>query len=546
MNSKKNRKSPKRLSEIVLDQMKKRMEQRFENWFQNLTLWEELNRMKWFQVVYFVIEDSERFHQELCSISPCITAQIIPQLLEWFCMLAKVYSEKEGRSGTMAQRHKPVFDHIFEATLQSLLVPALREYDIKAMKTPFGRTLMLQAVGSSVNLTTLVLPGKPELADPEEIADKVQFLPMLTRFEYQHACTTQVLVSVGNTCDRLEELNVRYSRRTTDLCVESLLKLRNLQTVDVQFTGVSARGYSKLLQGLKLTSIVWPYRLDKLLRGVALAQLEDVTSVAGTFRSINTLFDKCPRVATLTLHSMRKDISALGHCTNITAFNLQNCNYNQVGAGCYLQGMGEFLVELRLFKVTDVHMIDIMTQSGSLKVLELHSCQFIDSTHDLDNEQQLKHFNSLEYLKITDCEGTGPFFYHVSNYTSLKFFYVRNEPALTGVSLFTMIVKGALANLEEFVAEDCGLRSIDFFIMLTDYCPKIGVIGNLKKTQQITKEDVQRFKDFVKSENLDIRVVAQVKHCVRPKMLVYRNHRKPKSRRQRLLLQTAKSSVTAT
>jgi hypothetical protein len=103
------------------------------------------------------------------------------------------------------------------------------------------------------------------------LVERIQILTHLQEFCFHTGCTTEIIIQLSKYCPHMKKISVQDSRRVDDQCVEHLLKLRHLLSLNIAETSVSANSYATLLSGLpQVRDVVWFHPIDPVLGNLTL------------------------------------------------------------------------------------------------------------------------------------------------------------------------------------------------------------------------------------------------------------------------------------
>jgi hypothetical protein len=285
-----------------------------------------------------------------------------------------------------------------------------------------------------------------------------------------------------------------------DNCVEHLLKLRNLSSLNITETSISSNGYATLLSGLpQLEDITCFYPFDHVIRDLKVS-LPCVRKFTGIISAGTSLVQKCPNITELILLSLANDFSGLGELTLVADLTIKNTIAVSYMLSPLMTGLGSTITSLKLFQVENIRMEDVINNCTSLKYLSIIQCKL---TSDLEMfSRGLEHFQNVTELKLLHNTGTFGYSKILHLYVNLIILHVEGMNEMNDVLITRIIMIGGLRNLNEFVAESCGDLSLHTAVLLMHSCPGLNLIGHLNSWPRISTEELENFLDFVRTHNL--------------------------------------------
>jgi hypothetical protein len=137
-------------------------------------------------------------------------------------------------------------------------------------------------------------------------------------FHYTGDCTDEVVRQLGQNCPNLTDVSFLNSVQVTNDCVPNLLRLSNLQFLDLNGTQIDSLHYGQLLSGLpKIADVRFVDKLDDLLNHIALETVDTITRVYNIVNEINMQIQKFPRTQKFVLTMPEVDLSGLTAWTEL-------------------------------------------------------------------------------------------------------------------------------------------------------------------------------------------------------------------------------------
>jgi hypothetical protein len=260
---------------------------------------------------------------------------------------------------------------------KSVLLPSTKRFNTR-IRTSFEQRLIIQTFNSTPNLTKLVFATAAGSDNSSLLASSIHHLRLLVSFQYNYQCTDRVVEQLALHCTELKKIDVSGSRAVTNVSVQHILKLKNLEHADIMDTSITSEFYGLLLSELsRIANIVWSLPVCFVLNSVATENLHTITYVNGPVYDTNILIRKCPNIRILILHSVFYDLSSLTALNGLVDVRIEQGDYEGSNMDVLLTGIGHRLDQLHLRDVHNVHMTDIITLCSSLKVLFLYSCTYV-------------------------------------------------------------------------------------------------------------------------------------------------------------------------
>jgi hypothetical protein len=300
----------------------------------------------------------------------------------------------------------------------------------------------------------------------------------------------------------MQKISVQYSTSVDDSCLEHLLKLRSLISLNIAETLISTNGYAILLSGLpQLEDITCFYPFDHIIRDLP-GSLPSVRKFMGIITEGTSLVQKCPNITELILISMVNDPSDLAEFTMVADLTIKNSIAVSYMLSPLITRLGPTLTSLKLFNVVSINMEDVIHYCSSLKHLRITQCKL--NCELVLFSRELKHFQNIKHLLLVQDSGTFHYINNLDLYVNLNILHIAGIKEMTDASIARILMIGGLRNLNEFVAELCGDLSLKTAFLLLDNCPSLALIGHLNRWPRISRENLENFLDFVKRHNLSL------------------------------------------
>jgi hypothetical protein len=287
-----------------------------------------------------------------------------------------------------------------------------------------------------------------------------------------------------------------------DSCVEHLLRLRHLTSLNIAETLISAIAYATLLSGLpQLEDVTCSYPFDAVIRRLR-ASIPSVRKFVGSISAGRSLVQMCPNIRELVLSFVISDPSDLRELTMVTHLTMQHANFGFYRLTPLITGLGPNLTSLNLFHVVNISVEDVINYCTCLKKLSFSFCQPKRSLEKFGCE--LQHFQNVNELKLVRNAETFDFSSILHMYVNLNILHVEGMERMTEGLITRIISVGGFRNLNKFVAEQCGYLSFNAVRLLMDSCPSLNFIGHLSSWPGISKKHLDNYLEFVKLHNLSL------------------------------------------
>nr|CAI5869027.1 unnamed protein product [Callosobruchus analis] len=326
--------------------------------------------------------------------------------------------------------------------------------------------------------------------------------------------TDQIVQMLAKSCPVLAFLDLTSSGSVTDRSVPHLLRLRELQEVQLHRTSVSATALAALVTGLT--------RLQSLGRCDDFASVVRHLHPTGCFplrrvhtRDLSTdvlrlLVDIFPEIEYICLfldeHSC--DLTVLISLDRLRELKLLSCAFY----GDYLKQ----LLEVRGRNITSLHLEhveeldfrvlkDISQCCPYVKNLVFYNCDFSQSSSALtDVSFKTPPFFCLERLfwvvdgVITHLE------FILAHAFGIQYIHLGSSTGITHSSVVNILSKNPMRQLEEFrvlYSIDMSMRTVE---LLMASCINLKVLSELESWQGITLNELNAFKNYIVTNNFDL------------------------------------------
>jgi hypothetical protein len=301
----------------------------------------------------------------------------------------------------------------------------------------------------------------------------------------------------------MKHLSVQGSKCVDDVCVEPLLGLKKLCSLNVAGTSISANGYRKLLLCLpKLRNVAWLNPIDAVIRNLTVS-FPLVMTFVGTVSAAGMLVRKCPNIRNLELLSPVDDISELADLRDVYFISISQCSYTVIRVGVIIRRLGATLTKLDLREIVNISADDLINYCTALNVLIIHS-SYITFGRTFDCVSP--HFRNLKELRLRQNWGPFDFCYFLHMYINMNVLHVVGMEQITDTVIRHIVTDDGFRNLTEFVVDNCGRLSIDTVWLLMQNCPNLTTIGNVSGWSHVKDYEVVRLLNFLRNNNLSLSI----------------------------------------
>jgi hypothetical protein len=333
--------------------------------------------------------------------------------------------------------------------------------------------------------------------------ERIQIMNHLQVFRFHTGCTVEVIVELSKYCRDMKQLSVQQSKRVDDNCVEHLLKLRKLRSLNVAETSVSNSGYRTLISGLpEIQNIHWIDVIDPVLMNLP-SPLPSMRKFVGTLSHAELLVRNCPNLTELTLLSVTADVSGLGELTKVNDITMLLGSYVPVRFSNVIFRTCQTLTKLEMYQVVNINIDDLINYCTVLKSLVISYCHM---THTQTFYRTLPHFQNLRELKLRHNwgqSGFGPVF-HL--YANLEVLLIVGMEQITDTYMRDIVEAGGFRNLTEIIIAHCGYLTLETVWLLMESCPHLTRLGNINSWPGVSYNESLAFLNYVKLSNLSVTI----------------------------------------
>lgn len=330
-------------------------------------------------------------------------------------------------------------------------------------------------------------------------------------------CTDNLLLKLIDTCPKLKSLDISSSKSVTNDSINLLIRIPTLRFVNLHRTSVTMEGYIKLLLGL--TNLEDVGRFDDIGRCLEYIvenypsfvqfALRKFCSRFVTTRFLQIISEYCPEMQHVSIffNMLLCDLTALIGINKLSVLHLLSCDFFSDQIRDVLAVKGCNLTHLHLEHVDQIDMNALMYISQycpDLKVFTIYNCEMIESTSLYLQKPSIPPFMNLEKLTIVaQCD-----------YRHLEFLWstcLRIKSIKCGMMVPTtdelfdrVLIRNPMEHLEELsILRSDGL-TICMAYKLVEICPKLAHLNELEGWNLIKEDQLQLFKTFIKTNNLDL------------------------------------------
>jgi hypothetical protein len=420
-----------------------------------------------------------------------------------FTNIIASYDSDIGRALTTRLHDRQTHHYICTLMLKAVLLPCMSRCNVGTTDSKFVQEILIQLLHAVPNIKVLILPPEERLNYMHLLVERIQILTHLQEFRFNIGCTREVIIELSKHCPYLKKLSVQDSIRVDDMCVEHVLNMASLQSLNVSNTSISTDGYATVLSGLPhVRGVIWSGPVDLVLTHLS-ASLPSVRKFDGTVSAAGLLVQKCPNIKQLLLNFLTDDMSDLGELKKVTYLSIRNCSCTVIRLSDALIRLGPKLSTLEMHEVENVNVSDLINYCTVLNELSITCCNI---TRIEIFRHTLPHFRNLKELILRNNRGPSDFCSVLHMYENLKVFNVVGTRQINDEFIDQIVRVGGFKNLTEFVVDHCGHLSMETTSLIINNCPNLTKLGNLKSWPGIANEELSTFLNFVRNNNLSLTV----------------------------------------
>jgi hypothetical protein len=358
-----------------------------ERWISKLRQAQATGRLAYWNMTWSVLAECRQIERSLSEFPYSIIEMMSPQLTRKFAKMIGAYDYETRYFDSRLdneERHKSVCTAMF----RSVLTPYVYTDDDEILSHTFTQDLVFETLDRVPGLRTLDLTCSIRGDNRAHLARMICRLSHLQAFTYPCDCTDEVVEQLGSNCSRLKELDLYLSRGVTNASVQHLLKLRELEFLNLDGTQIDSKQYGLLLSELPIIKNIWFRKMEEnILDQVAEENLHKVSQVSGHFLNIHMLAQRCPNITTLDIdvpvYRPSLELSDLAALTTLRTvrilgkYYISSQRYITYNLHAILTGIGPRLTDLTLDSFDRVKLQDIVTLCPALASLSLLECTLL-------------------------------------------------------------------------------------------------------------------------------------------------------------------------
>jgi hypothetical protein len=494
------RKDPPSLEVLLCQNIREILQKVAVKWTHRLHVAALSGRNRWLQEVKSVEKECYLVRLKLTSLTvPVISELITHYSVSDFTKAMSSFDTDAGLPFITRVYNRGIYEDICTHMLKSVLLPCLSRLDMRTVDSDFVQMLLIKLLYVIPNVKALMLPLGIGPRHLQIFKERIQILIDLQELCFLFDCTTEIIIELSKYCPRLKKLSVEYSRRVDDNCVKHLLKLRNLISLNVADTSISAGSYAAILWRLpQIEDVTWIGPIEPVLINLKTC-LPLVRDFVGTVSVAKLLVRKLPNVTKLTLYSLNEDPSDLATLRNVAELSIQQNSPTPVKLGPVITHLGPSLTKLNFFGVMIIDMNDVISCCTALNEL---SITFSNLTSSERVDRKSAHFKNLKNLILTQNTGTFSFSSVLHLYVNLNVLRIVGMAEMTDQFIRQVVTADRFKYITEFVVEHCGDLNIQTAFLLMNNCPSLIKLGNIDMWPEITNEDAVMLLNYVRINNL--------------------------------------------
>lgn len=368
-----------------------------------------------------------------------------------------------------------------------------------------------------LNLSSLSGGWKTEDMEPT-VLNGIVNMSQLRYFCLNYDCTDSILLALAEACPHLHTLDVSSSKYISNDSVNLLFRFPALKNVQLYRTSVSMDGYLKLL--LKMPQLHDVGRYDEI--GRCLEHIVDhypdshqtfgLTRFSSRFvttRFLQILAEHCPDITFVSIfHNML--LCDLMHLCGINALSdlrLMSCDFFADQVRDVLQVKGCNLTHLHLEHVDEIDMNALMYISQfcpDLQSLTIYNCEMMASTSVYIRKPAVPPFMNLRRLTlIAQCDIDHVEFL-LGRCLHIEYVKIGTMVPTDDLTFSRILDKNPMVHLRElsiFCSEELTIATA---YRLVEVCSELAVLNELDGWKAIEPDELDAFKVFLKSNNLDV------------------------------------------
>jgi len=463
-------------------------------------------RWYWLQEIKRVEEECIQVRCTLSSLPvPFVLDLIIIKAFEYFTKIIGRYNDDNGRPRITRSYDRSAHQGVCESMLKAVLLPCLYKCNVDEIDSVFVQELVIKLLYLIPNVCILNIPAVFNKISLPLLLERIPMLTVLQEFRFNVGCTKEIIAALSMFCTNLKLLSVEDSSLVDDCCIMHLIKLKQLLILNIGHTDISDEGYVMLLTGLpKLQNIVWFGNLDIVLRNV-FGQLPSVKKVVGHISDAKLLAEKCPNMTNVVLFSITRDISHLTVLSSLSTISVVQSSCTAIGFNVAIRSIGSILTTLNMFQVVNINVDSLVSYCTALKAITIAYSHIMGPEHN-SFSRELPHFKNVEEIRLKQNWGSYDFCLLLHLYVNLKLCYIMGMHQVSDLFIERVVTHGGFRRVTEFVTEHCEDMSMASARLLMKACEGLTKLGNFKYWSKVTDEEFRELLNFVRINNLALRV----------------------------------------
>ncbi|KAJ9590450.1 hypothetical protein L9F63_016537 [Diploptera punctata] len=397
------------------------------------------------------------------------------------------------------------YSAISSIIMENILISYMEHLDVTKLKNRHSQKALILNIKWLKGILELTLPENcPAL--PEFTRD-MKYLKKLEKFQLLTSCTDAIIKRLGENCPNMNYLNISFSKKVTNECLQNLLSLKKLTYLNISSTYISIDTYKIILNQLKsITNISWRENgIEEILTDIDEEILKHKDTFEGKIKAPKILVGRCPNIVSLTLETSEiidlTPISEFGTLENVTlnGVNFALCNVVNI-----FGELGIFLSSVYLKSIEELNVSILVKYCMCLHSLTIENCKF--SSDEINTVFAMPHFQNLTKLSLMSNTGDR---WYINNVKYYKDLWTLNADSVEGFDddfFKEAFENGAFTNLHEFTVRKGGRISIKTANLLIDSCPDLKVIGYLKEWTGLTPIDTEMIMEKIRENNYNLKV----------------------------------------
>jgi hypothetical protein len=496
------RNNPERLQDMARREVCKMVRKVGVKWIRRLQSAAVRGRNSWLQEIKCIEEECVLVRHVIASLPvPFVSELIVAYAVQEFTKIIGSYSNHIVGALTTRINDRQISEEVCSNMLKSVLLPCVYKCSISNVQSDFVQALLIKLLYVIPNIKSLILPPVQRLSYKQLLVERIHILTHLQEFRFHVGCTTDILVALSKFCPQMKRMSLQDSRLVDDFCVEHLLRLKQLCSLNIADTSISSNGYRTLLLCLpEVQNITWFSPIDTVLGNLAV-HFPSVMNFVGTVSAASILVWKCPNITELELISPTDDISDLAQLRNVSSLSFFQCSYTGIAVGVVIRHLGANLRNLKMQKITDISMDDLINYCTALNKLNIRFCHV---TFRKTFDHISPHFGNLKELKLKHNWGPFDFCSILHLYINLNVLNVVGMRQITDTVIRQIVTAGGFRNVTEFIVLRCGDMSMDTMWLLMQNCPNLTEIGNISSWSGVIDYEIVTLLNFLRNNNLSL------------------------------------------